>query len=65
VGNFIPATTAATLARPSISDGAPELSELTEAVIQSNDVDLDYRGLAYLSDRAGTGLHIIEYLPAS
>jgi hypothetical protein len=30
-------------------------------VIQTNDVDLDYRGLIYITDRAGTGLHILEY----
>jgi hypothetical protein len=30
-------------------------------VIQTNDVDLDYRGLIYLTDRAGAGLHIVEY----
>ena len=34
----------------------------SKTVIQTNDVDLDYRGLAYISDRAGTGLHIVEYL---
>jgi hypothetical protein len=31
-------------------------------VVQTNDVDLDHRGLAYISDRAGTGLHVVEYL---
>ena len=31
-------------------------------VIQTNDVDLDYRGLIYITDRAGTGLHILEYM---
>ena len=30
-------------------------------VIQTNDVDLDYRGLIYITDRAGAGLHILEY----
>jgi len=29
--------------------------------IQINDVDIDHRGLAYASDRAGTGLFILEY----
>jgi hypothetical protein len=28
--------------------------------IQTNDVDVDYRGLAYITDRAGNGLHILE-----
>jgi hypothetical protein len=49
------------LARPSRFDDAPELQGLTKRVIQSNDVDLDHRGLAYLTDRAGTGLHVIEF----
>jgi hypothetical protein len=49
VGHFIPKTTAATIPR-------------LKTVIQTNDVDLDYRGLAYISDRAGTGLHVVEYL---
>ena len=30
-------------------------------VIQIDDVDLDHRGLAYASDRAGGGLFILEY----
>jgi hypothetical protein len=30
-------------------------------VIQMNDVDIDHRGLAYASDRVGTGLFILEY----
>ena len=29
--------------------------------IQTNDVDLDYRGLIYITDRAGNGLHILEF----
>ncbi len=29
--------------------------------IQMNDVDIDHRGLAYASDRVGTGLFILEY----
>ena len=29
--------------------------------IQTNDVDLDYRGLIYITDRAGNGLHILKY----
>ena len=49
VGYYIPKTTATT---------APRL----KLVIQTNDVDIDHRGLAYITDRAGTGLHIIEYL---
>jgi len=30
-------------------------------IIQTNDVDLDYRGYIYITDRAGAGLHILEY----
>jgi hypothetical protein len=34
-------------------------------VIQINDVDLDARGLAYASDRVGTGLFILQYSRAN
>jgi hypothetical protein len=30
-------------------------------IIQTNDVDLDYRGFIYITDRAGNGLYILEY----
>ena len=33
-------------------------------VIQINDVDIDHRGLAYASDRVGSGLFILEYVGA-
>jgi hypothetical protein len=33
-------------------------------VIQTHDVDLDYRGLIYSTDRTGAGLHILEYTGA-
>jgi hypothetical protein len=49
VGYYVPKTTATTIPR-------------LKTCIQTNDVDLDYRGLAYISDRAGTGLHVVEYL---
>lgn len=49
VGYYIPETTATTVPR-------------LKTIIQTNDVDIDYRGLAYITDRAGTGLHVIEYL---
>lgn len=44
----------------------PEITERTfstfgHRVIQTNDVDLDHRGLAYLTDRAGTGLHVVAF----
>jgi hypothetical protein len=48
VGFFIPDTTEKTKPR-------------MKKVIQTNAVDLDYRGLIYITDRAGTGLHILEY----
>lgn len=48
VGYFIPDTTDKT---------KPRLTK----VIQTNDVDLDARGLIYITDRAGTGMHILEY----
>lgn len=32
-----------------------------KTAIQMNDVDLDHRGLAYASDRVGTGLFVLEY----
>lgn len=44
----------------------PEVTERTfptfgSRVIQTNDVDVDRRGLLYLTDRAGTGLHVVAY----
>jgi hypothetical protein len=43
----------------------PETTDQTKPrlkkVIQTNDADLDYRGLIYITDRAGTGLHVLEY----
>jgi hypothetical protein len=51
VGYFIPDATGKT---------KPRLKK----VIQTNDVDLDYRGLIYITDRAGTGLHILEHTGA-
>lgn len=50
VGYYIPETTAITKKRGKV-------------VIQTNDVDIDYRGLAYISDRAGTGLHVLQFAP--
>jgi hypothetical protein len=37
-----------------IADGQP-------TVTQINDIDIDHRGLAYASDRVGTGLFVLEY----
>jgi hypothetical protein len=33
--------------------------------IQTNNVDLDDRGLIYLADRSDTGLHIVELTGAA
>jgi hypothetical protein len=49
VGFYIPETTEKT-------------KPLLKRVIQTNDVDLDYRGLIYITDRAGTGMHILEFI---
>ena len=49
VGYYIPKTTAMT-------------KERGKVVIQTNDVDIDYRSLAYISDRAGTGLHVLQFI---
>ena len=62
VGHYVPATTERTLARPSRFEHDPALQGLDRPVIQSNDVDLDRRGLAYVTDRGGTGLHIVEHV---
>jgi hypothetical protein len=59
VGHFVPDVTEKTVTRPG-SLSAP----IEQKVIQTNDVDLDDRGLAYTTDRAGTGLHVIEYVAA-
>lgn len=62
VGHYVPATTERTLARPSRFEHDPALRGLDQVVIQTNDVDLDRRGLAYITDRGGTGLHVVEYV---
>ena len=51
VGYYVPKTNA--LSHP-ITKGQP-------TAIQINDVDIDHRGLAYASDRVGSGLFILEY----
>jgi hypothetical protein len=42
----------------------PDATGKQSGGIQTNDVDLDYRGLIYITDRAGNGLHILEYTGA-
>ena len=51
VGYYIPKTNQ--LSHP-IAKGQP-------TAIQINDVDVDHRGLAYASDRVGSGLFILQY----
>jgi hypothetical protein len=31
-------------------------------IVQTNDVDLDYRGFAYITDRLGAGLHVLHFI---
>jgi hypothetical protein len=40
------------------------LIEGQPTAIQTNDVDIDHRGLAFISDRAGAGMHVLEYTGA-
>lgn len=40
------------------------LIEGQPTAIQTNDVDIDHRGLAFISDRAGAGMHVLEYAGA-
>ena len=58
VGFFIPATTAKTDPRP---EGCKlGVDAVCDVVIQTNNVEVDGRGLIYIVDRANTGLHILE-----
>ena len=56
VAYYIPATTAQTAERCATIDGV----ETCQVAIQTNNVEVDDRGLIYLADRADTGLHIVE-----
>jgi hypothetical protein len=53
---YIPATTAKTDKRCIKVGGADQC----KVAIQTNNVEVDDRGLIYLADRANTGLHIVE-----
>jgi hypothetical protein len=57
VGYFIPPITKATQPRCGVIGGQQRCSN---AVIQSNNAEVDDRGYIYISDRANTGLHIVE-----
>ena len=56
VAYYIPATTERTAERCATIDGV----ETCGVAIQTNNVEVDDRGLIYLADRADTGLHIVE-----
>jgi hypothetical protein len=56
VAYYIPATTEDTDERCAEIDGLEECF----IAIQTNNVEVDERGLVYLFDRANTGLHIVE-----
>jgi hypothetical protein len=60
-GFFIPATSANT-ARRCVKVGD---AERCKVAIQTNNVEVDDRGLIYLADRADTGLHIVELTGAA
>ena len=57
VGYFIPPITKATQPRCGMIGGQQRCSN---AVIQSNNAEVDDRGYVYIADRASTGLHIVE-----
>ena len=46
---------------PKTNKNSHPISKGQKTAIQINDVDIDHRGLAYASDRVGTGLFILEY----
>ena len=56
VAFYIPETTVNTDVRCLTIDGV----ERCKTAIQTNNVEVDNRGLIYLVDRANTGLHIVE-----
>ncbi|HTR57700.1 MAG TPA: hypothetical protein VMM27_05970 [Casimicrobiaceae bacterium] len=56
LAHYIPAVTANTEPRCVKVDGADRY----KVAIQTNNVEVDDRGYAYIVDRANTGLHILE-----
>ena len=46
---------------PKTNERSYPIEEGQPTAIQINDVDIDHRGLAYASDRVGTGLFVLEY----
>ena len=61
VAYYIPATTAKTEKRCVKVDGADKC----KVAIQTNNVEVDDRGLIYIVDRANTGLHILDLTGAA
>jgi hypothetical protein len=61
IAYYIPAVTAKTDKR-CVGEGA---NERCKVAIQSNNVDVDGRGYAYVVDRANTGMHILELTGAA
>jgi hypothetical protein len=51
IGHYLPRT----------NEKSHPITKGQPTVIQMNDVDIDHRGLAYATDRVGTGLFILEY----
>ena len=50
---------------PETNERSHPIVEGQPTVVQINDVDIDHRGLAYASDRVGTGLFVFEYTGAT
>ena len=69
VGYFIPAVNKNTMSfcvdGISHPDGDPAITPACTKVIQTNNVEIDDRGLIYSADRAGTGLHIMRLTGAA
>jgi hypothetical protein len=69
VGYFIPAPNKNTQSfcpdGVSHPDGDPKITSDCVKVIQTNNVEVDDRGLIYATDRAGSGLHIIRLTGAA
>ena len=70
VAFYIPETTAKTAERCVASQvgapaGATNGTRSCKVAIQTNNVEVDDRGLVYLADRANTGLHIVKLTGAA
>jgi hypothetical protein len=69
IAYFIPAPNKSTMTfcpdGVSHPDGDPGITSACTRVIQTNNVELDDRGLIYSADRAGAGLHIIRLTGAA